>query len=258
MNRAKPFMSVLISTYNNPLFLEICLESYRRQTYKDFEIIITDDGSDSSTQRLIHQFQKRCAQNIRSIWQEDKGFRLAGVRNLGISAAEGEYLFFTDQDCIAGKELLDEHARLAARGWIRQGKRRLISKKKTARLLTLSSEQAADLDFQNISHPHHFESLFVNSIMLRFGALVASNLSGYKEDFLAAGQFDESYTGWGAEDFDLGFRLRRIKRRLSFMRRGPSVYHLYHPSRRNLFNSNYRLLYRKMLRTSFQKYRKSP
>ena len=249
-------MSVLISTYNNPRFLKICLESYRRQTYKDFEIIITDDGSDSRTGELIRRFQKGCAQNIRHVWQEDKGFRLAGVRNRGISVAAGEYLFFTDQDCIADKELLDKHTRQAAKGWIRQGKRRLISKKKTARLLTLSPEQAGDLDFQKISHPHHFESFFVNSIMLRFGALVASNLSGFKEDFLEAGQFDESYTGWGAEDFDLGFRLRKNKKRLSFMRHGPSVYHLHHLSRRNLFNSNYRRLYRKMLRDSINNYRK--
>ena len=54
-----PSISVIISTYNQPEWLEKVLWSYEQQSFKNFEVVIADDGSDESTRQLIEQMQGR-------------------------------------------------------------------------------------------------------------------------------------------------------------------------------------------------------
>ena len=246
----KPSISVLISAYNKPEFLVICLESFLRQNERDFEIIVTDDGSDETTAQLLDRIKKKSPIFIKHIWQEDQGIRLARVRNLGIKAARGEYILFTDQDCIAGRDLLKDHLENAERGQVLQGNRRLISKKDTETLVNLSFEKIFDLDLKKMSRRHQSEYIFVHGIFRHIGALVDCNLSGFKEDFLSVNMFDESYNDWGGHDFDLGFRMKRKGYTLAFFKDRANLYHLYHPSPRNLLNKGYRRLYKKIIKQS--------
>jgi glycosyltransferase involved in cell wall biosynthesis len=246
-----PFVSVLISTYNSPHFLERCLNSYTHQSYKNFEIIVTDDGSDEKTERLVKRFKEKSTIEVRHVWQEDQGNRTARARNLGIAASNGEYLLFTDQDCIADKDLLADHIQKARRGHVVQGNRRLLSKKTTEFLLRFPAERISDFELMELSRKFYPESFFVHGIFRHIGALVDCNLSGFKEDFLAVNMFDENYVGWGGQDFDLGYRLKKKGYRLDFFRNRSFVYHLFHQSSRNLFNANYRRLYKKIFREFF-------
>ena len=88
-------VSVIIPVYNVSLYLERCVQSVLRQTYKDLEIILVDDGSKDNSGELCDQLALS-DQRIRVIHQENQG--LSGARNTGISQATGEYIIFLDSD----------------------------------------------------------------------------------------------------------------------------------------------------------------
>ena len=88
-------VSVIIPVYNVKLYLERCVYSVLRQTYKDLEIILVDDGSKDNSGELCDQLALS-DQRIRVIHQENQG--LSGARNTGISQATGEYIIFLDSD----------------------------------------------------------------------------------------------------------------------------------------------------------------
>lgn len=108
--------SVIISTYNQPEWLAKALHGYLHQTFKDFEILIADDGSDDRTKAVIEDFRKRADFTIKHVWHEDEGFRKCTILNKATLEAEAEYLVFTDGDCIPRRDFLATHSRLAAPG----------------------------------------------------------------------------------------------------------------------------------------------
>lgn len=107
-------LSVIISTYNQPRYLELVLYGYSLQTRRDFEIVIADDGSGPETAEVIERARRELGLEIRHVWHEDRGFRKCEILNRAILEAEGDYLLFTDGDCIPRKDLVETHMRLAA------------------------------------------------------------------------------------------------------------------------------------------------
>ena len=104
--------SVIISTYNQPKWLEKVLWSYEQQRFKDFEIIIADDGSNKTTQILIQQFISNSQLNIVHVWQEDDGFQKTKILNKAILKSRADYLIFTDGDCMARADFVERHIQL--------------------------------------------------------------------------------------------------------------------------------------------------
>lgn len=88
-------VSVVIPVYNVKPYLERCVNSVLRQTYKDLEIILVDDGSTDGSGELCDDMATR-DQRICVIHQENQG--LSGARNTGIQQATGEYVIFLDSD----------------------------------------------------------------------------------------------------------------------------------------------------------------
>ena len=88
-------VSVIIPVYNVKPYLERCVRSVLNQTYKDFEIILVDDGSTDGSRDLCDHFASS-DQRIQVIHQENQG--LSGARNTGIRQAKGEYIIFMDSD----------------------------------------------------------------------------------------------------------------------------------------------------------------
>lgn len=109
-----PASSVVITTYNNPRYLELVLLGYARQDRRDFEVIVADDGSRPDTRELIERMRATFPVPLAHAWQEDIGFRQARVLNWGALHARSDCLIFTDGDCIPPKDFVSKH--LAAHG----------------------------------------------------------------------------------------------------------------------------------------------
>ena len=88
----KPLVSVIIPTYNRASFLARAIESVLKQTYKNFEIIVVDDGSTDNTKEILEPLKDK----IKYILTENKG--PAHARNTGMQVANGKYIAFLDSD----------------------------------------------------------------------------------------------------------------------------------------------------------------
>ena len=95
-----PSVGVIISTYNNPKWLEKTLWGYECQSIPSFELIVADDGSTDETKTLLEDFRMKSFPNLKHIWHPDEGFQKCKILNRALSIAESDYLIFTDQDCI--------------------------------------------------------------------------------------------------------------------------------------------------------------
>lgn len=111
-----PKISLIIATYNAVEWLEKVLFGYSVQTYKDFEIIIADDGSTKETKDLIEKFKQNYPVNITHLWHEDLGYRRQTILNEAIVLAKNEYIVFTDGDCIPNMDFIERHAKFAEKG----------------------------------------------------------------------------------------------------------------------------------------------
>ena len=88
-------ISLIIPVYNVEDFLTRCLASVEKQTYKDLEVIIVNDGSTDSSAKIIDSFASKNP-NFKVFTIENRG--LGGARNFGIEKATGEYVVFLDSD----------------------------------------------------------------------------------------------------------------------------------------------------------------
>jgi len=99
---SKPKVSVIIPTYNSAQFITETLESVFAQTYKDYEVIVVDDGSTDNTKEVLKPYMSK----IRYIYKENGG--PASARNVGIKNAQGEYIAFLDSDDLWLPEKLEK------------------------------------------------------------------------------------------------------------------------------------------------------
>ena len=97
--------SFIVPVYNTEKFLKKCLDSLVNQTYKDFEIIVVNDGSTDKSSSIISKYQKKY-KNIIVIDKENEGLSMA--RNRGVQKSSGKYIIFVDSDDYVSNKLLEE------------------------------------------------------------------------------------------------------------------------------------------------------
>lgn len=88
-------ISIIIPAYNSSATISQCLESVIKQTYKDFECIVINDGSTDLTSSICHSYANNNPQ-IKIVDSENRG--VSSARNLGLGLAQGEYVTFVDSD----------------------------------------------------------------------------------------------------------------------------------------------------------------
>lgn len=110
-----PGVSVIFTTYNSPAWLEKVLWGFFAQSHRDFEIVIADDGSRDETRQLIERMREHAPVKLVHVWQEDDGFQKCRIMNKAIAASSGDYLIFTDGDCIPRRDFVATHVRMARR-----------------------------------------------------------------------------------------------------------------------------------------------
>lgn len=97
--------SFIVPVYNTEKYLKKCLNSLVNQTYKDFEIIVVNDGSTDKSSNIISKYQKKY-KNIIVIDKENEGLSMA--RNRGVQKSSGKYIIFVDSDDYVSNKLLEE------------------------------------------------------------------------------------------------------------------------------------------------------
>ena len=97
-------VSVIVPTYNCALYISQAIESGLKQTHKNVEIIVVDDGSTDDTCQIIRVYEQKGL--IKYIYQENKG--LPGARNTGILKAKGEFIVFLDADDELNKNMISK------------------------------------------------------------------------------------------------------------------------------------------------------
>ncbi len=93
-------VSIIIPCHNEEKYLKGCIDSILAQSYKDFELIMIDDGSKDRSGKIIKGYKDKRIKYIRN----EKSMNGARARNKGIDMAKGKFLFFTDADCIVNKD----------------------------------------------------------------------------------------------------------------------------------------------------------
>jgi glycosyltransferase involved in cell wall biosynthesis len=215
-------VSVIISTYNAPEWLQKVLWAYCVQDFKNFEIVIADDGSGAETKELITHFQSNTSLNIKHVWHEDRGYRRQTILNKAIKEATSDYLIFTDGDCIPRKDFVRTHVRKARRGFFLSGGycKLTMDMSNAISLENIASQEAFRVrwlsGFGNLGHSQT-RKLFLKGVFAGAMDLITTakatfnncNSSAWKEDILAVNGYDERML-YGGSDREIGERLMNI------------------------------------------------
>jgi len=94
-NTSSPTVSVIVPIYNREKYIARCIESILRQTFKDFELILVDDGSKDGSLAICEEYAKK-DNRIVVLHKENGG--VSSARNLGLDNAKGEWICFVDSD----------------------------------------------------------------------------------------------------------------------------------------------------------------
>ena len=232
--------SIIISTYNKPHFLEKVLTGYSCQIYKNFDIIIADDGSTEKTREVIDHFKEDTDLDIKHVWQKDNGFQKCAILNKAIEISENDYLIFTDGDCIPNQYFVKIHINLAENGYFLSGghfplnasmselvtKDTIISQKCfNKRFLLINGQMLSKNYFKMLKT--RWLSYMLDKITLTNSTFNGGNTSAWRKDILRINGFDERME-YGAEDRELGYRLNNIKIKSKQIRNRAICLHLDH------------------------------
>ena len=236
--------SLIIAFYNQPDYLTLVMAGLERQTLKDYEIIIADDGSNEQTVSQIQEMILQSELPIHHVWHEDHGFRKNRILNQAIQKAAGEYLVFIDMDCIPHREFMREHVVNGRAGVCLTGRRVNLSDK-------ISQKLSPDLIREGYLENHIWQLIFdglfgqskdvekgiyLKSSWLRgilnrkMRGILGCNFSVSKKDMLDVNGFDERYEAPSVgEDTDVQYRLELNDIRIKSVNHMAIQYHLYHP-----------------------------
>ncbi len=206
-------VSVVVAYYEAPEALELTLAALERQTYPQelFEVVVVDDGS-----RTPLALPAGSPLQVRVLYQEDRGFGLARARNTGARAASSEILVFLDCDMMPEAEWLAEHARWhhAANDALTLGSRAHVEvdgidasavRARPGSLADLFADRPADRPGWIEFHMSRTRDLTSDDDDL-FRAVTGGNLGISCSFFESVGGYDETFTQWGAEDTEFGYR----------------------------------------------------
>lgn len=235
-----PSISVIISTYNKPEFLKKVLTGYAHQSFKDFEVILADDGSSEETKKMIDSFNTSMSQNIYHVWHEDNGFRKCRILNKAIDKSSNEYLVFSDGDCIPDQYFLETHNKLAKKGYFLSGGHFPVNEivSNAIDLKDIESQSCFKKSFifkKGQPLGKNYFKLIKNSFWAKILDKITptrttfngNNSSAWKADIISANGFDERME-YGGLDCELGYRLNNNGIKSIQIRNRATVIHLYH------------------------------
>lgn len=244
-------ISVVIPTYNDNLRLELALWGLARQSYKEFELVIVNDGGDTSVEETIGRYNEYLTIRYHYLNPQSTVYRPSKARNAGIAQAIGDRIIFLDGDVIPSVDLIKAHAQygsydiavLGPRARIRESALTRLKDRMAAEVLTFAdiekSVYVVDERLRIEKYAKDFKALSVFSFDtasyhsdVKFSCLCHSmNISYSKRSLMALDGFDERYDGMlHGEDHDLAIRYLSIGYGVVTIPQH-FVYHLDHPQR---------------------------
>lgn len=232
--RALPSSSLVISTYNWPQALELCLLSVLQQKILPQEIVIADDGSKVETKNLVDNFRSKFSIPIKHVWHKDDGFKKTIILNEAVRNSTGEYIIQIDGDIIIHPLFIKEHLISAKKKSFIRGSRTLINTTTTQHLLNnkkfnINFYSKGLLNRLNALHSPILSTLIMLSSKSNSPKdVIGCNTSFWKDDFIQINGYNNDIVGWGREDGELAARLINNniqKKKLKFM---AICFHLYH------------------------------
>ncbi|MCA0892692.1 glycosyltransferase family 2 protein [Microbulbifer agarilyticus] len=233
--------SVIMTTYNSPEWLEKVLWGYSCQNEQPLEVIVADDGSTPETAALIERVREDTGLNIRHIWQKDDGFRKCRILNKAILSARGDYVVFTDGDCIPRQDFLAVHKDRAEPGYFLSGSYFKLPMSTSEAITRDDIESGRCFDYQwlranGLKHRRKTLKLratrrwapLLNRMTPTACNLKGSNASAWREDILKVNGFDERMA-WGGLDREFGVRLENAGIKPRHVRFDAICIHLDHP-----------------------------
>lgn len=215
----KPEISIIISTYNSEDWLEKVMWSYEAQSFKNFEMVIADDGSEQPTFDLIEKMKSLVSYPIVHVWHEDNGFQKSQILNKAILACNADYILMSDGDCMARADYVQVHMDKREAGYFLSGGYFMLPME-ISKLITkddILSQRCFNVKWlkthglkssfkNNKLTAKGFKSQFLNTITPTNASWNGHNASGWKKDIVAVNGFDERMQ-YGGEDRELGERL---------------------------------------------------
>jgi glycosyltransferase involved in cell wall biosynthesis len=237
---AETKLSVVITTYNQPGPLELVLWGYAAQSVRPHEVVVADDGSGAETRALVDRLRRETGLPLVHVWHADRGFRKTEILNRAILASTGDYLLFTDGDCIPRRDLVEVHLREADWGHFLSGGYLKLPESVTAAIAVedVREGRAADagwLRSRGWRPGRHAlrltDSARLAGLMDRLTPTAPTwnghNASGWKEDIVAVNGYDLDME-YGGLDRALGERLENHGVRGLQIRFRAPVLHLHH------------------------------
>ncbi len=229
-------VSLVISTYNRPDMLRLCLQAVLAQTILPDEIVIADDGSGPATKQLVDEFAANSPVPFVHVWQPDDGFQLAAIRNKSFAKASGDYIIQTDGDIILHRHFIKDHIRMAKKNTCISGARSLLDAAFSSTVI--QQQQYRQPSFFS-SHLGKRFNAFRNFLLMQLNYFIqrgskqykyvlGANMAFWKSDLVKVNGYNEAFKGWGKEDNDLAARLCNAGIKLRFIKFGAVVFHLYH------------------------------
>jgi glycosyltransferase involved in cell wall biosynthesis len=233
-------VSVIISTYNQPRWLEKVVWGFGAQDHRDMELIIADDGSSDETRGVIERLRAETGLALEHVWHEDRGFRKCAILNKAVERATSQYLLFTDGDCIPRRDFVSVHASRARNGWMLSGG-----------YVKLPMDVSKAITREDIASGRVFDAAWLRARGVRGGLTMTKlmargvwadllnaltttrptwnghNSSGWKSDIIRVNGFDERME-YGGEDREMGERLTNAGVRARQIRYSAVCVHLDH------------------------------
>ncbi|MGH9704612.1 MAG: glycosyltransferase [Candidatus Acidiferrales bacterium] len=232
------FASVVIACYNDADIVERNVAALARQSFRDFEAIIADDGSREDYGPMLDHWAPRFAHPIQHVRHEDIGFRKTRILNRAIHVSGCERIIFIDMDCLPHENFVRDHLRYLTPGTAVSGRRVYVKRDAVppaeeiwTRGLRLGALRLLGLWIRG--RAQHIE----NGLALPFAyqapdrGILGCNFSAWKSDLLAINGFNAEFAGAGWEDTDLDFRLRLVNVKPKILRYVAVEYHVEHPVR---------------------------
>lgn len=225
-------VALLITTYNRPDALHLVLKAVAAQSVLPDEVLIADDGSRDDTRAMLTAFAVQAPFRLRHIWHEDDGFRVGVIRNKAIAAAKSDYIIQIDGDMLPHRRFIEDHLRLARRGYMVSGGRILTDKRLTEELIARGDIRVTMWRRGLRNRLNSLRLPLLSPLLYKVHAdsfsVRSCNLAVWRDDMIRVNGYNEDIVGWGREDSELALRLMNAGVRKRTAKLSALAYHLYH------------------------------